>query len=82
MSPVELIKRLTGELNAATDHREQLKAKLDHTTQLLNTAMPKLRDKLYAPLWMIPSTQDGPRPNTLWLITSLAMIASGVWMML
>lgn len=82
MSPTELIKRLTDELNAATDHREQLKSKLTETTQLLNASLPKLRDKLYAPLWMIPSTQDGPRPNTLWLITSLAMIVSGVWMML
>lgn len=81
MSPGQLIKRLTDELNASAAHREELKSKLADATQRLSDAMPKVRDKLYAPLWMIPS-QGGPTPNALWLAASLGLIALGMWVML
>jgi hypothetical protein len=82
MSPTDLIKRLTDELNASVAHREAMKASLADVTQRLSDAMPKVRDSLYAPLWMIARGESGPTPNALWLATSIALIALGTWMML
>jgi hypothetical protein len=81
VSPSELIKLLTDELNAATAHREQLKSELTTTRQQLKDALPQLRERLYAPLWMIPRAVSGPTPNTLWLITSIALTGLGLWML-
>lgn len=80
-----LIRAQSQELNQAADYAEAVNAQLAHVKRQLSVLHPQLAERLYSPLWNLtlhPDQRSQPVPNTLWLLTSLALIAIGVWMVL
>jgi hypothetical protein len=77
-----LIRAQTSELNAASDHNEKISAELADLKAKLVRLMPELRERVYSPLWDFAHTSVQPQgvPNSLWLVTSLALLAAGIWM--
>lgn len=79
-----IINAQTRELHEAATYNERVNAEFAELKARFAAAMPELRKKLYAPLWMIPAARTDwsePVPNTLWLATSIALIVAGVLVM-
>lgn len=81
---ISIMNAQSRELRAAAEHNEVLFAEHQDLRATFARAMPELRKKLYPPQWMIrdgASTRPQVLPTTLWLITSLVLIAAGLWVL-
>lgn len=80
-----LIRAQTTELNAAAQYSREVSAEIAELKEKLARMMPELRERMYSPLWgdIAPASQRyQPVPNRLWLVTSIALLLGGIWMVL
>lgn len=81
---VDIIRRQSVELNNAAEYNVQANAKVAQAERQLRLLQPVLHKRLYSPLWNteLQAQRDQPLPNNLWLATSLALLAAGIWWLL
>lgn len=80
---VATINAQTRELHEAAAYNERVNTEMAETKRHIERLQPELHRQLYSPLWNFARANRRGQvvPNNLWLVTSLALLAAGVFML-